>query len=242
MEFTCGRCVLSCLLVFQLFLLRCHRKSRWPRGIVALGTRLFQDLGVCYHYLGCLFRLNNCPFFHAIHATLIKVTSCHFPSNVVFSDLWTCHVTSFDGYKYYVIFVDHFTKYIWYYPLFRKFDVHSPFMTLKNLVKNYFVRSIKTLFTDNGGEFRALCPFLSSIGITHLTTPSHTLEHNGYSECCHRHIVETRLTPLHQASVPSILWHFAFAAAVYLINRMPKQNLNFSTSFEMLFKQKTKFQ
>ena len=141
MEFTCGRCVLSCLLVFQLFLLRCHRKSRWPRGIVALGTRLFQDLGVCYHYLGCLFRLNNCPFFHAIHATLIKVTSCHFPSNVVFSDLWTCHVTSFDGYKYYVIFVDHFIKYIWYYPLFRKSDVHSTFMKFKNLVEYCFSRS-----------------------------------------------------------------------------------------------------
>ena len=131
--------------------------------------------------------------------------------------------------------MDHFTKYIWFYPLTRKSYVSSTFVNFKQLVENYFSTKIKTLFSDNGGEYLGLRPFLASHGIIHLTTPPHTLDHNGYSERRHCHINETNLTLLHQASIPLTFWPFVFAIAVYLINQMPKRNLSFSSSFEKLF-------
>ena len=61
--------------------------------------------------------------------------------------------------------------------------VHSTFVAFKQLVENYFTITIKTLYIDNGGKFLALQSFLATHGITHLTTPPHTLEHNEYYEC-----------------------------------------------------------
>lgn len=109
---------------------------------------------------------------------------------------------------------------------------------MKALVENCFSRRIKTLFTDNGGEYLALKIFLSLHGFTHLKTPPHTPEHNGYSERRHRHIFDTGLTLLHRANLPLSFWPFAYAAAVYLINRMPKVDLAFCSSFEALFQSK----
>ena len=75
------------------------------------------------------------------------------PLDVIFSDVWTSHVSSSNGFHFYVIFVDHYTKYIWFYPLRRKSDVHSIFVTFKQLVENYFTTTIKTLYTDNWANF-----------------------------------------------------------------------------------------
>ena len=100
------------------------------------------------------------------------------PLDVIFSDVWTSPISSSNGFHYYVIFVDHFTKYIWFYPLRRKSNVHSTFVSFKQLVENYFTTTSKTLYTDNGGEFLALRSFLATHGITHLTTPPHTSPHS----------------------------------------------------------------
>ena len=98
------------------------------------------------------------------------------PLDVIFFDVWTSPVSSSDGFHYYVIFVDHYTKYIWLYPLHRKSDVHSTFVAFKQLIKNYFTTTVKTLYTYNGGEFLVLQSFLATHAITHLTTPPHTPE------------------------------------------------------------------
>ena len=152
-----------------------------------------------------------------------------------FSDVWTSLVSSSDGFNYYVTFVDHYTKYIWLYPFCRKSNVHLTFVAFKQLVENYFTTTIKTLKIDNGGDFLAISSFLATHGITHLTTPPHTLEHNGYFEHWHRHTVETCLTLLHQASIPLTFKSHAFATTVYLINRIPKVGISLSSSFEKLF-------
>ena len=122
--------------------------------------------------------------------------------DVIFSDVWTSLVSSFNDFHYYVIFVDHFTKYIWFYPLRHKSDVHSTFVAFKQFVENYFTTTIKTLYTDNESELLALREFLVTHGITHLTTLPHTSKHNGHSQSRHLYIVETSLTLLHQASIP----------------------------------------
>lgn len=96
------------------------------------------------------------------------------PLEIIFSNVWTSPVYSIDGYKYYVIFVYHYTRYIWFYPLKRKSHVHDVFLCFKALVENRFKHKIVTLYSDNGREYHSLNDFLSINGISHLTTPPHT--------------------------------------------------------------------
>lgn len=73
--------------------------------------------------------------------------------------MWTSPVYSIDSYKYYVIFVDHYTRYTWFYPLKKKFDVLLIFLPFKQLVENRFKRKITTLYSDNGGRVHRVGQF-----------------------------------------------------------------------------------
>lgn len=158
------------------------------------------------------------------------------PLDLVYSDVWgPSPVDSINKFIYYVIFVDHFTKYTWLYPISLKSDTMHTFTTFKSLVENYFNTKLATLYSDMGGEYQKLQKFLQSHGAQHLTTPPNTPQHNGSAECRHRHIVETGLTLLHQASIPLTYWPFAFQAATYLINCLPTPVLNNKSPFESLF-------
>lgn len=48
------------------------------------------------------------------------------------------------------------------------------FIHFKAVVENYFKYKILTLYSDNGGEYMGLNDFLSTYGISHLTTPPYT--------------------------------------------------------------------
>lgn len=154
---------------------------------------------------------------------------------LIFSDVWTSPILSKDNFKYYLILVDHYSRYTWMYRLQRKSQVKEVFIAFKSLVEKRFQQQIVTLFTDNGGEFLALRSYLSEHGISHLTSPPHTPKHNGLVERKHRHIVETGLTMLSKASIPKSYWPFAFAAAVYTINRLPTPVLELQSPYEKLF-------
>ncbi|KFK45117.1 hypothetical protein AALP_AA1G346500, partial [Arabis alpina] len=158
-----------------------------------------------------------------------------YPLEYVFTDLWSSPVLSIDNYKYYLVLVDHYSRYTWMYPLKLKSQVKETFIAFKALVENRFNTKIKTLYSDNGGEFMALKAFLSSSGISHLTSPPHTPEHNGISERKHRHIVETGLTLLTHAKMPKTYWSYAFTTATYLINRMPTPVLDMESPVQKLF-------
>ncbi|KAJ9556979.1 hypothetical protein OSB04_011593 [Centaurea solstitialis] len=54
-------------------------------------------------------------------------------------------------------------------------------------IKNYFQTKIKQLFSDNGGEYTKLTSHLASCGISHITSPPHMPEHNGYAKRRHRY-------------------------------------------------------
>ncbi|CAH9086511.1 unnamed protein product [Cuscuta europaea] len=112
---------------------------------------------------------------------------------------------------------------------------YSVFNNFRALIENYFKTTIKTLYTDGGGEFTALTPLLSHHGIQHLKSPPYTPEHVGSAERKHRHVVETALALILQAKVPLYYWPYAFKHATYLINRMPTPTLQNDTPYHKLF-------
>ena len=163
-----------------------------------------------------------------------SISSSH-PLQIIFTDLWSSPVVLVDQYKYYLVLVDHYSRYTWIYPLKLKSQVRDTFKLFKNLVENHFSTKIGTLYSDNGGEFIALRQLLAESGISHLTSPPHTPEHNGISKQKHIHIVETGLSMLTHASMPKSYWSYVFSTATYLINRMPTAVLHMDSPFHKLF-------
>ena len=75
----------------------------------------------------------------------------------VHSDLWGPYPnTSYGGEKYYVLFVDEFSRKVWVYVLKRKADVFNMFKQFRVMVEKRNDRTIKCLRMDNGGEFTFL--------------------------------------------------------------------------------------
>ncbi|KAD4585188.1 hypothetical protein E3N88_22789 [Mikania micrantha] len=109
------------------------------------------------------------------------------------------------------------------------------------MVERQFQTKLKSVQTDWGGEFRPLSSYFSSLGVIHRLSCPHTSEQNGFVERRHRHVVETGLTLLAQSNVPKKFWHFAFDAAVYLINRMPSRTSSKISPFEHIFKRTPNF-
>ncbi|TQD95848.1 hypothetical protein C1H46_018590 [Malus baccata] len=160
------------------------------------------------------------------------------PFDIVHSDVWgPAPCVSLEGFKYYVTFINHCTKFCWIFPICNKSDVSSTFVSFYNFIFNQFQTSIKILHSDGGGEYigKAFQLFLSDKGIKHQLSCLHTPEQNGIAERKHRHIIETSITLLQSASLPSLFWSFACQTSVYLINRMPSPALGNKSPFQLVY-------
>lgn len=98
--------------------------------------------------------------------------------------------------------MDHFSKYIWLYPLHHEFDVFIVFIKFKTMVEIFFKTPIVSIYFNGGEEYEKLISLCQSQGIQHLKTALHTPEHNGSAERYHRYVVKIGLTLLHKASLP----------------------------------------
>ena len=93
------------------------------------------------------------------------------------------------------------------------------------------IEQVKTFYSENGSKFPKLRSFLHTHGVTHLTTPPYTREHNGLSKCKHHHLVERAHCLLHHVSLLIKFWSHALQTAAYLIKRMPILALNNEVTF-----------
>jgi hypothetical protein len=154
------------------------------------------------------------PFSESIRSSLS-------PLEVIHSDLWTSPVPSLSGSKYYVLFIDEYSRFTWLYPIMNKSDVFKSFIKFKLLVENLFSTTIKYLQIDNGGEYTStnFKEFLSQHRIFHRLTCPHTSQQNGIVEKKHRHIVETGLTLLAQSKLPPKYWVDSFLTSIFLTNQ-----------------------
>ena len=87
----------------------------------------------------------HCNKSHKLPFHSSSITSTQ-PLQIIFFDMWTSVVFTYDDFKYYVIFVDHYTKYIWYYPFKCKSHVYDVFVKFKALVEIFLIRK-KSLYT-----------------------------------------------------------------------------------------------
>lgn len=179
----------------------------------------------------------SCPLGKSHKLPFFPSTSIvQHPLDLIYSDIWgPAPISSICGANYYIHFVDAFSRYTWIFPMKFKSEVSTIFLHFKNKVETFFERKIKSFHSDGGSEFKALSSIFSSSGITHRQSCPYTHEQNGSAERKHRHIVETGLTLLANASVPLSYWFDAFESATFLINHLPSKVIGFVSPWHKLF-------
>lgn len=74
--------------------------------------------------------------------------------DLIHCDLWgPSPITSVDGYRYYAVFVDDFSRFMWFYPLKTKSGFHVVFKDFLKFVQTQFSSKIKVFQSDGGTEF-----------------------------------------------------------------------------------------
>jgi hypothetical protein len=147
--------------------------------------------------------------------------------------VWGPAPDSINKNKYYVSFIDDFSKFTWIYLLKKKSDVFQHFHDFQNHVERLFDKKIITMQTNWGGEYQKLNSFFQCVGITHHVSCRHAHQQNGSAERKHRHIMEVGLSLLAQASMPLKFWDEAFFTATYLINRIPSKVIDDDTQWNV---------
>ncbi|KAL4289723.1 hypothetical protein GQ457_14G011740 [Hibiscus cannabinus] len=154
---------------------------------------------------------------------------------LVHYDVWQAPVTSLGGAKYFVSFIDDYSRRCWVYPIKKKADVFSTFKVFKARVELDSGNKIKCFRSDNGGEYTSdeFDDFCRNEGIKRQFTTVHTPQQNGVAERMNRTLLERTRAMLRAASLEKAFWAEAVKTACYLVNRSPSTAIELKTPMEM---------
>ena len=135
--------------------------------------------------------------------------------------------------EYFLIFTDDKPCCCWVYPLKTKDQTFDRFLEGKTLVEKSSGKKLKTVCTDNGGEYNSkkFQDYLKSEGIRHECTIPKTLEQNGVAERFSWTMVESGRSMLLDTKLSHNIWAEAVSTAVYLRNH-PTKTLDGMTPYE----------
>jgi transposase InsO family protein len=105
--------------------------------------------------------------------------------DLIHSDVWgPSPVVSKSRFRWYLIFVDDYSRMTWLYLLKTK-EVKKVFKEFITMVKIQFERNIKVIRSDNGTEYMNfdVQTILKEEGIVHETSCVGTPQQNGVAEC-----------------------------------------------------------
>ena len=105
----------------------------------------------------------------------------------------------------------------------------------KSIVKKSSSKKIKTLRSDNGGEYtsKEFEDYLKKNGIRHKRTVPKTPEQNGVAERMNRTLVETVRAMLSDSKLSKKFWAEALSTASYVRNRSPTTAVIAMTPYEV---------
>lgn len=156
----------------------------------------------------------------------------------IHSDVWgPAPVVSVQGFRFYVVFIDNYSRFCWFYPMKSKSDVFSIFKAFQLQVETQYEQKIKIFQSDGGGEFvnQHLAQHFANCGIKHIMSCPHTPEQNGLAERRHRHITELGMSMLFQSHLPTTLWVEALFTASFLSKLLPTSvNDRMQSPYELL--------
>ena len=151
------------------------------------------------------------------------------PFELVHSNVWgSCPVVSPTRFRYFVTFVDDYSRTTWLYLMKSRSELISHFRAFCAEFHTQFRVYVQNLRSDNAKEnvSEQFQSFMLQHGILHQTSCVDTPAQNGVAERKNRHLLETVRALLFQMHVPKHFWADAVSTACFLINRMPSSVLN----------------
>jgi hypothetical protein len=130
-------------------------------------------------------------------------------------------VTSLGGSKYFVSFIDDYSRKVSVFPIRTKDEVVDKFRVYRASVEKQLGVSIKAVRSDNGGEF--IGEFRRELlrhGISVETSAPYTPEQNGVAERMNRTLVESARSMIHAQRLEQAFWAEAVLTAAYIRNRV----------------------
>jgi transposase InsO family protein len=127
---------------------------------------------------------------------------------------------SLGGNRYFITFIDDFSKKLWVYFLKEKSTAFIVFKNFKALVENQSGHKLVTLRSDRGGEYtsKEFDKYCKEHGIKHQLTAAYTPQQNGIAKRKNHTILNMTRTMLKEKGLPKQLWAEAVACSSYLLN------------------------
>ncbi|KAK9117691.1 hypothetical protein Sjap_016638 [Stephania japonica] len=148
------------------------------------------------------------------------------------------------GPKYFISFIDDFSRFMYVYLLHHKNEALDAFKIFKAEVEKQSGKQIKIVRSDRGGEyygrytedgqaFGPFAKFLQEQGIVPQYTNPGSPSENGVAERRNRTLMDMVRSMRSNTTLPIFLWSEALKTAVYILNRVPTKAVS-KTPFELL--------
>eukprot|EP00731_Ephydatia_muelleri_P005270 Em0002g1446a len=148
---------------------------------------------------------------------------------------------SIGGSRYFVTFVDDYSRFCRVYFMKRKSEAFDKFKEFGRCSTNECGLSIGIFRSDNGGEYisKEFEKFLLDKGIHHELSAPYSPAQNGVAERINRNLMESARTMMAQAGLSDKYWAEAVVTGTYLRNRVPTRSFKEKTTpFEKWYEKK----
>jgi transposase InsO family protein len=131
------------------------------------------------------------------------------------------------GHKYYIIFIDEFSRHTWIYFIKHYSEALSIYRTFSAMIRTHFDTFIHVFHVDSVGEYLsdALHQVHAEQGILAQFSCPGAHSQNGVAEHKHRRLLETTRALMITSFVPPHFWADANSTVTYLINIQPSSAL-----------------
>ena len=171
------------------------------------------------------------PFHNRVSHALSSFDLIHF-------DVWgPSPISTPSGSRYFVIFVDDFSRYTWIYLFKNRSKLYQIYRDFTKMIETRFSKPIKVFRFDNAQEYKAheFTSILHQFGIVPHCSYADISQQNGRAERKLRHILNVVRATTISASIPSQFLGEASLTALYTINRCPSPIVQNQTPYDMLF-------
>lgn len=163
---------------------------------------------------------------------------------LIHSDVWgPLAVSNHAQFRYYVLFIDNYSRTTWFYLMKDRLEVFAKFMYFMNKVTTQHSAIVKSFWPNNALSVYIfhLQTYFDTKGVIHETSCAHTPQQNGVAERKHRHLLEVTQSLITHMSVPKHQRPEALLTACFLINRKLSVFLSYEVPCQLLFPHKPLF-
>lgn len=141
---------------------------------------------------------------------------------------------SFSGKRYFISFIDDFSRKTWVYFLKEKSEAFKVFKKFKVMVEKATDRHIKAVRSDRGGEYTStvFMKYCEEQGIRRFLTAPYSPQQNGVAERKNRTVLDMIRSMLKSKNMSKEFWAEAVQCAIYVQNRCPHSKLEDQTPQE----------